>query len=119
MNQVETALRRQLLDARNVDGGWGYEASRNSRLEPTCWALLALREPREDSDRLLAAWPSHGGALVEHRDGLANWPFHALALSTRLALGEASTVELHPLAKALAEARGLVVKSSLIQRQDN
>ena len=43
MNQVETALRRQLLDARNNDGGWGYEASRASRLEPTCWALLALR----------------------------------------------------------------------------
>ena len=119
MDQIETVLRRQLLDARNVDGGWGYEASRTSRLEPTCWALLALREPREDADRLLAAWPSRGGALVEHREGLANWSFHALAVSTRLALGEASAVELHPLAKALTDARGVAAKSSPTQRQDN
>src|SRR5688500_18962287 len=112
MNPIERTLQRQLLDARNLDGGWGYEASRTSRLEPTCWALLALAAPREDADRLLAAWPSRGGALVEHRDGLANWPFHARALSTRLALGKASAVELHPLAKALTEARGLALKPS-------
>jgi hypothetical protein len=119
MNEVETVLRRRLLDARNGEGGWGYEAFRTSRLEPTCWALLALREPRDEADRLLAAWPSRGGALLEHHDGLANWSFHALALSTRLALGKAPAVELHPLANALTEARGVAVKSSLNQRQDN
>jgi len=119
MDQVETTLRRQLLAARNNDGGWGYEASRTSRLEPTCWALLALRESREDSDRLLAAWPSRGSALVEHRDGLANWGFHALALSTRLALGGASAIELHPFAQALTESRGLAMESFPAQRQDN
>jgi hypothetical protein len=117
MNPVNSALHRQLLDARNADGGWGYQASRTSRLEPTCWALLALCDPRED--RLLEAWPSRGGALVEHRNGLVNWPFHALALSTRLALGGASAVDMHSLAKALTDAHGLPVKSSPIQRQDN
>ena len=35
-------LRQQLLDGRNADGGWGYYRGRVSRLEPTCWALLAL-----------------------------------------------------------------------------
>jgi hypothetical protein len=119
MNPLERALRRQLLDVRNYDGGWGYAPGRTSRLEPTCWALLALAEPREDSDGVLAAWPSKGGALVEHREGLPNWPFHALALSTRLALGAASIVELRPLARALAEARGLAMNSSPVQRQDN
>jgi hypothetical protein len=119
MNPVERALRRRLLDARNHDGGWGYELGRKSRLEPTCWALLALRSSLSGSDRMLADWPSKGGALVEHREGLANWPFHALALSTRLALGEASAVELLPLAKALTEARGRALKSSPAQRQDN
>ena len=87
MHSVEPALRRQLLDARNSDGGWGYEPGRTSRLEPTCWALLALRTSLSESDRILAAWPSSSGALIEHRDGLPNWSFHALALATRLALG--------------------------------
>jgi hypothetical protein len=119
MNSLASALRRQLSDARNDDGAWGYEAGRTSRLEPTCWALLARAEPREDAHRILAAWPSNGGALVEHREGLANWTFHALALSTRLALGAASAVELRPLAKALTDARGLAAKSSPAQRQDN
>jgi hypothetical protein len=119
MNPVERSLRDQLLAARNHDGGWGYELGRKSRLEPTCWALLAAAEASGDADRILAAWPSKGGALVEHREGLANWPFHALALSTRLALGEASAVELLPLAKTLTEARGRALKSSPAQRQDN
>jgi hypothetical protein len=119
MNSLRSVLRRQLLDARNYDGAWGYEAGRRSRLEPTCWALLAHAKPREDAHGILAAWPSNGGALVEHREGLANWTFHALALSTRLALGAASAVELHPLAKALTDARGLAAKSSPAQRQDN
>ncbi len=90
-----------------------------SRLEPTCWALLATRALRADSDRILAGWPSSAEALIDHDGGLANWSFHALALFTRLALGDASAVELQPLAKALAEARGRAMKSSATQRQDN
>ena len=42
MNSVEQVLQHQLLETRNGDGGWGYEPGRTSRLEPTCWALLAL-----------------------------------------------------------------------------
>lgn len=36
------ALRDALMAARNPDGGWGYFAAKSSRLEPTCWAFLAL-----------------------------------------------------------------------------
>ena len=104
MNQVETALRSQLLDARNDDGGWGYEASRTSRLEPTCWALLALGEAPAGSDRILADWPTQKGALLEQRAGLPNWSFHALALATRLALRAVPAAELQRFAEVLVDA---------------
>ena len=119
MHLVEHALQRQMLDARNSDGGWGYERGRKSRVEPTCWALLALRSSVSESDSILAAWPSSSGALLEHRGGLPNWSFHALALATRLALGEASGADLQPLAAALVRARGLALKPSPVLRQDS
>jgi len=33
-----------LLHAQNADGGWGFHPKSESRAEPTCWALQALRE---------------------------------------------------------------------------
>jgi hypothetical protein len=32
-----------LLGAQNQDGGWGFVTKSNSRVEPTCWAIRALR----------------------------------------------------------------------------
>ena len=32
-----------LVSAQNQDGGWGFQQSGESRVEPTCWSLLALR----------------------------------------------------------------------------
>jgi hypothetical protein len=32
-----------LLDARNADGGWGYQHGKQSATEPACWAILALK----------------------------------------------------------------------------
>ena len=118
-HSVEHALQRQLLDARNSDGGWGYERGRKSRLEPTCWALLALRSSaigvRPDPRRLAIQF----GRPHRAPGGLPNWSFHALALATRLGLGEASDADLQPLADALVAARGLALKPSPVQRQDN
>jgi hypothetical protein len=119
MNSVEQILQHQLLETRNVDGGWGYEPGRKSRLEPTCWALLALGEAQAGSDRVLAEWPTQKGALLEQRAGLSNWSFHALALTTRLTLGDTPVADLQRLAEALVEARGVTFKASANQRQDN
>jgi hypothetical protein len=116
---IEDALRRQLLDARQRDGVWGYEAGRMPSLEPTCWALIALGTSRPGSSRVLAHWPSDEGALVEQHGGLVNWSFHALALFTRLALGAASVSELRSIATALVDARGIALKPSSGQRQDS
>ncbi len=42
--------------AANPQGGWGYSAGKTSRLEPTCWALLALaRNGAPDS----VSWDAH------------------------------------------------------------
>ena len=33
-----------LVGAQNQDGGWSFQPSCESRVEPTCWSLLALRD---------------------------------------------------------------------------
>lgn len=106
VDSIENTLRAQLVSARHGEGGWGYEPGCVPRLEPTCWALLALRASGSPSDKVLALWPTTDGALVEQRGGLVNWSFHALALSTRIALGEAFVSELKSLANALVDGCG-------------
>ena len=32
-----------IRNAQNADGGWGFQPGLESRVEPTCWAILALR----------------------------------------------------------------------------
>ena len=34
-----------IRNAQNPDGGWGFQPALQSRVEPTCWAILALRNP--------------------------------------------------------------------------
>jgi hypothetical protein len=36
-----------LQSAQNDDGGWGFHPGSQSRVEPTCWALLALAEQQQ------------------------------------------------------------------------
>src|ERR1700743_2120831 len=38
-----------LRDTQNPDGGWGFRPGTASRVEATCWALLALWEPSRES----------------------------------------------------------------------
>jgi hypothetical protein len=39
---LEEVCKPFLEDSQNSDGGWGYHAHEVSRVEPTCWSLLAL-----------------------------------------------------------------------------
>lgn len=41
---VEQTHLARLRKLQNADGGWGFNASCESRIEPTVWALLALQE---------------------------------------------------------------------------
>ncbi len=84
-----------LLGSQNADGGWGYGAGTQSRVEPTSWAVLALLKSstsataegaRRGLDWLRGAqlpdgsWPAHAGlregswatataCLALHREG--------------------------------------------------
>ena len=79
---LSAALRR----VRNADGGWGYSGGKRTRLEPTCWALLALAaaDGRPIEIDLLRAWPRHDGWLVDVSGAPVNQPFNALAALTLL-----------------------------------
>lgn len=109
-------LRDGLRAGRNADGGWGYYAGKASRLEPTCWALLAL----PDADpAVLAAWPVSDSLLRERKDGDVNYAFHALALTTMAARGVSHQAGADALAGALERAKGIALEPSTINRQNN
>ena len=78
-----------LLRGRNADGGWGYYPGKATRLEPTSWALLALKGtvPDPHFGQVLERWPVRDGLLGERPGGDPNYAFHALGLLVLHALG--------------------------------
>jgi hypothetical protein len=82
--ELRTEIRAVLLEGRNADGGWGYLRGRRSRLEPTCWALLALagtdRTPPNVAS--LRGWPKQNGWLVDAPGLPPNVAFNAIAALT-------------------------------------
>ena len=52
---AERAYLDPLRKFQNADGGWGFNAGYGSRVEPTAWALLALREsnPSDSTDTVI------------------------------------------------------------------
>src|SRR5262245_45601018 len=79
-----TNLWEFLVRSRNADGGWGYQVDNASRLEPTCWASLALGRMLER--RVLQQWPCTDGLLLERHGGTPNYAFHAQAVMVLRAL---------------------------------
>jgi len=81
-------LRRTLADAVGADGGWPYYPGRASRIEPTCWALLALsagdeKPGLENIDRaraFLRGQQRDDGLLVEGESPSPNYAWNGLAL---------------------------------------
>jgi hypothetical protein len=57
-SSVTDGLRQRLVQSQNADGGWPYYAGKQSRVEPTCWAVLALggarTSPEPEADHGLA-----------------------------------------------------------------
>ena len=67
-----TRVREALMRAANKGGGWPYYAEKGSRIEPTCWALLALAEADPDGDNWQRMATPHLAWLtsIQGRDGL-------------------------------------------------
>ena len=119
-SRIRSDLQSALLAARNRDGGWGYAPGRHTRIEPTCWAELALahsqgRPPNVDSIR---AWKRQDDWMVDVPGAPPNIAFNALAALTFLQ--ERSTVPLaQPLISRVIQAKGLRYAQSAAIRQDN
>ena len=111
-------LRQSLLAGRNADGGWGYYAGKASRLEPTCWALIALGADARPFD-VLRRWPSNGGLLLEHRGGEPNFGFHGVALLALRALDVQHEAGNTALLAAIQGVKGNALEQSSAMRQDN
>jgi hypothetical protein len=112
IESIEAVLRR----GRNADLGWGYYFHKRSRLEPTCWALLALR----DADpQALRNWPIRDGLLLENADGEPNYAFHGLAMLALSARQVEHVAGNHVLLDAIQRVRGVKLSPSTVNRQDN
>ena len=112
------ALEAFLVRGRNAEGGWAYHPGKAARLEPTCWALLALGARAADRP-VLAQWPAADGMLLERRGGTPNYAFHALALLAMRALGAPPAGGVRPLLAALQAVKGDAIPDAAANRQDN
>lgn len=114
-------LAQLLLRGRNADGGWGYYQGKASRLEPTCWAVLALNGDTASADlgAALRTWPARDGLLLERHGGEPNYAFHGLALLVLRACGLEHVAGTATLARALEKVKGKAFADSWISRQDN
>ena len=83
------AMRDVVVRGANVDGGWPYYEGRSSRLEPTCWALLALASGEHldagaaPRGRFLTDSQRADGLLLEasiRGEGRPNYGFNGLAV---------------------------------------
>jgi hypothetical protein len=112
--------RKFLLQGRNADGGWGYFAGKKSRLEPTCWAALALGgEATHANPHPLKQWPVRDGLLLEREGGDPNYAFHGLALITLLACGVEHDAGNAALLEGLQRVQGITLDNSPYFRQNN
>ena len=102
-------LRQALLDARNTDGGWGYYAGKHSRLEPTCWALLALgADAAPPAAGFLSQSQLPNGWLIEDAQWPINIGFNALVALAWIRHAELASDEMRRrLIAALAGSKGI------------
>jgi hypothetical protein len=112
-------VRVRLLTSRNSDGAWPYRVGRESRIEPTCWAMLALAQAdgRPPDTHVLRA-RRHEGWLIDVVGTPPNHAFNALGALTLLQ--SASTAALaESIVRGLIGARGESYAQQPEFRQDN
>jgi len=132
---VTARLAATLRSSVNGDGGWGYVPGRTSRLEPTCWAVLALLDggatPEDDArvDAALATmarWQRGDGLLSDMPAAPSNLAFNGLAsvvihraLATHRAAVPRQAPKADKLLSGILVAKGIRLERSEFQRQNN
>jgi hypothetical protein len=123
---LDTSLQRMLLADANSRGGWAYYAGKASRLEPTCWALLALSAPGvagtglAPHSQFLSGCQQPNGWLVEDPHWPVNIAFNGLAAFTWSVRRELATDEQRRrLVAALVKSKGVKAPQSENFAQDN
>jgi hypothetical protein len=132
---VTNALAEALRSSVGGDGGWSYVPGKASRLEPTCWAALALLDGGaaaadaalvDAALNRIAQWQRPGGLLCDIPVAPPNLAFNGLAsivIHRALATHRAGALRLGELARTLlseiATTEGARQRQSENQRQDN
>jgi hypothetical protein len=119
-SRVRSGLREALRHAQNADGGWAYSAGKRSRLEPTCWASVALAaaDGRPVEIERLKSWPRHDGWLVDVPGAPPNQAFNALAALTLLQ-DPSTELSARPVISNLLSAKGGRYRQSEYSPEDN
>ena len=114
------SLQEALARLRTTDGGWGYYPGKASRIESTCWGLLALAGSGKTAADLgpLTQWPREGPWLTDVAGAPINYAFQALA-SLALLSHPGGVDAATSLAVALLDVRGARFDQSAAIRQDN
>lgn len=120
----DAALGDTLLAGANASGGWPYYAGKNSRLEPTAWALLALSNRAADHTAPHAAFLQRlqqpSGWLQESSGLPINVGFNALVAFAWFARPRlANDAARASLLSALVKSKGIKAPNSESGGQDN
>jgi len=133
VDQTTARLRGVLNAAANRRGGWPYYQGKKSRIEPTCWALLALAESGDDPTssvsqsaalhlEWVAACQRADGLLLDVPDAPPNFTINGLAacVLAHVAAGSGppAAPDLHRLIDGIASVKGVAVDAP-DPRQDN
>jgi hypothetical protein len=122
------ALERTLAEAAHPAGGWPYYAGKRPRVEPTCWALLALAAPGRKSRssllplphlRFLAGRQQPDGVLIDETPGLPNFTANGLAACVLSHLASTEGPALPRLLDGIVAVKGVSAQSAPDLRQDN
>ena len=113
--------------AANATGGWGYYTGKASRIEPTCWAVLALASEAANSGTALSPTHQHflhrcqrsDGLLADRSDLPANLSWSALASVTLASISSPAAGARERLMNALVETEGVGGRNSSVIRQNN
>jgi hypothetical protein len=109
-----------LQRARNADGGWAYHPGKRSRIEPTCWALLALSQatPQPPNLDVLARWPRRDNWLIDLSGAPPNHAFNAIAALTLLQ-SVSTGQHAETIVRSLIGSKGVALRPDPAIRQDN